>query len=1254
MAATQNGYLNGNSQSLTPEITSETPRFSDIPSAIDIPVGGTDTDEAVEIDLEQLQDDPTELCTVLENEGAAKHLWLLFALAYAKQGKIDHAIEIIQKGLSAMSRASPKEKLGLLSCLCWMYLWKAREAPRMIPEGQLVSEARNKEYYLQAATTTLNEATRANPAFPPLYLARGVLSLLRASLQPPSKTLTPGTADERIETLRQALKSFNDALKVSGGRNMMAVLGRARTQFSLGNYADALDGYQEVLAKLPRWTDPDPRIGIGCCLWQLGYKDEAKVAWERALEMDPNSKIPIILLSLFYLHDSNRHPPNDPMFASTYKKAMTEYTQKAYKLDKELPLTCATFGHYFLPRKAFPTVETLARKAIEYTDVNAIASDGWYLLARKEHYEENFSRAADYYNRAEMARGGAEKGYFPAKFGMAQMQVKVGDRDGAKYRLEKMIHQQKSPEAMSLLGTLYAEEIFAVRTSGSKEDKSTELKKAIGLLETVRMQWKDPKKHLSPDESLLLCLARLYEIDQPDKSMQCLQQVEQMQLDQIKKDIHPEDLEDESTAEALLRENLLPQLLNNIACFQYQADKNEIARDSFQTALNACIKLGEKDEAMDTDALVTTTSYNLARTYEAAGLLDEAKKVYGGLLERHSDYTDANARLTYIALRQSPSDEGPKSLAKLYETESADLEVRALFGWYLSRAKKRTQNIAEDQEQRHYKHTLQHYDKHDRYSLTGMGNLYLTTAREMRRESGEDKEKRRKTYERAVEFLDKALQLDSKNAYAAQGIGIALADDKKDFRTALQVFTQIRDTLRDSSVNINLGHVYTELKQWSRAIENYEAALAKDRAGDPNVLACLGRVWLQRGKSEQQIDAMKNALEYSNRALELAPEGIHFKFNVAFVQIQLAQLIYTLPEAKRTLGEVQDAAKGLEQAIESFLEIAQSPNPPYHKHDLEQRANMGRNTMRKQLDRAIQAQKEYEQKNADKLQAARQAREAEMQKREEARKRKEEKELEHKKKLKEERQVDLEKARQVAEKVREEEKAKDEAEWSMDDETGEKVKKARKRKGASGGKRKKKGDESDVEGSIGRSTRENTALATDEEDSRPAPKKKRRLERKVKSTGKQYKSQEIIVDSDEEDEDSGVQPTSQASPQANGNGRAQSAAGDDGDTPMRDVEDERGEDVVRRDRKKNYVLDDDDDEDEDEDEGSAPPTKPTEIEEDGSHSSNDKTNGTADNSDHELDAAAAKDAADAVMDDAPSTPAADESAAAIGDQNGGT
>ncbi|KAG7290953.1 hypothetical protein NEMBOFW57_000959 [Staphylotrichum longicolle] len=1103
-------------------------RFSDIPATIDIPM---QDDVEVEIDLQVLPDDPTELCSVFENEQSPRIYWMTVALAYAKQNKIDFAIEMLTRGANVL-QANQREKLSIITCICWLYLWKSREAPRVAPEGSLVSEAKTKEYYLQLATQSLNDASRINPAFPPLFLARGVLILLKASLQPPSKA--PGAVDShKAEQLRNALKSFEEAIRVSQGRNMLAVMGKARALFSLGRYPESLAAYQEVLSKMPDMVDPDPRIGIGCCFWQLGFKDDAKTAWERCLEINPESKIANILLGLYYLDSSGHVPTNSPEFIRLYKKAMTEYTQKSFKLDKNLPLTCATFAGYFLSRKQFANVDALAHKAIQYTDVNAIASDGWYLLARKEHYDGDLERASDYYRRADDARGGAERGYLPAKFGVAQLSVLKNDLGEAKLRLEKMIQQSKNYEAMILLGTLYAEEVFANQSAAVKEDKSAEAKKAVGLLEGVRSAWKDTKKNLAPDAAVLLNLARLYETESPDKALQCLQQVEQLEIEQVPQSEYPADAEDEAAARAAIRKYLPPQLLNNIGCFYSQDGKHPLATEFFQAALDSCARISQTESDVDTDALLTTISFNLGRSYEHEGEVDKAIETYERLLSRHSDYTDAQTRLAYIKLRKNPNKEGPDAVAKLYQENSSDLEVRALYGWFLGKvtSKKRPANIAEDPEQRHYKHTLQNYDKHDRYALVGMGNLHLMSAREMRRETEQDKQKRSAAYNRAVEFFDKALQLDPKNAYAAQGIAIALVEDKKDYKNALQIFIKVRETIQDAHIYVNLGHIYGELRQFSKAIESYEIALSKEgKANDASILSCLGRTWLNKGRAERNLDAYKMALEHAKKALSIAPDQLHFKFNVAFVQIQLATTLHSMRDSERTSFQLEEAAEGLEAAIKALDEIAAAPSPPYPKHDIEQRANMARNTQRKQLERALASQREYEAKNKEKLAAALEQRQAELRRREAERQKAEEAERERQDKIRREREAIAARDRVLAEQRAEEERARQEAEMTTDSETGEKVKRkkrpaarARERdsrsaepraaKSGGGGRLKKKkkaaagGEGSDAEDSGGERARDKR------------PKKRQRLASKKESA--KFKSAEIVVDSDEDEEGGG-------------------------------------------------------------------------------------------------------------------------------------
>ena len=1222
-AATQNGYTNGvnGTHPPLPDLMPLYPRFSDIPDAIDIPVRTSEGDEeAVSLALTELPDDSDELCDLLEAENAARSYWVTIALAYAKQERVDVAIEILQKGLPVMRRDD--DRLRVLGVQCWLELWKCRQAPRVKPtaqkEGDVERDERTKEHWLHRATSTLNEASRISPSYPPLFLARGTLYLLRASLQP-AKSSSAGSQEhsERADTLRQALKCFDDALRASNQQDVFALLGKAKAQFSLNNLPASLALYQQALERAPDMLDPDPRIGVGVCLWTLGHKELASQAWERSLSLNPESKIANILIGLSLLTKANALPPSSQEFEKLYREAITKHIQSSFKVDNMYALTCATFAPYFVQRRHWVNVERLARRAIENTDVNAIASDGWYLLGRKAHYNEDYSKAAEHYNKADQARGGDERGWVPAKFGGAQLRVIQADFDGAKFRLEKMVEKASAKsnasgaanvEAMTLLGILHAENAFNALANETKEEIAQNARKAIAQLEQVRVAWKDPKRNVTQDPAVLLNLARLYETEAPEKALQCLQEVERMKLAEFADPALFQGMtEEEKEEERLLqRELLAPQLLNNIGCFHFQAEKFAEAREDFQTALNACVKQGEQlqqenGDGMDgvvdaTDALVSTISYNLARTYEAEGIDEEARKVYTGLLERHPDYIDARTRIAYLALKADP-EKGAEDIKALLESDPANLDVRALYGYYVHGAKKRTLALNEDVEQRHFKQTLQTYDKHDLYSLTGMGNLHLVVAREMPRDTDQHKEKRSKMYGRAVEFFDKVLSLDPKNAFAAQGMGIAVVEEKKDSAAGIQIFSKVRESIKESSVFVNLGHVFTEVKQYSRAIENYELALAKSAAQgakrDAGILACLGRVWLMRGRQEKKLEAYKTALDFSRQALEAAPENINFRFNVAFVQIQLAQMINSLPESAKTLADVEVAADGLDHAIEEFGSIAKEPNPPFPRGDIEQRASMGRNTMKKQIAAALDRQREYEEKNRERLEEARRRREEAAAAREAERLAEAQRAEEQRQRLKEERDRMGEEDRLLIERRLEEEKAKEADMWTTDEETGERRKREKKPKGEK--KRKKKRDvdsDDEVEGGTdaegGRKTRPRSGAttATGSEAEGARKKKKRKLEsRKGRAQSSKYKSADIVEDSDEDDGVGAPAADSEVSA-VNTPVDAEDAASTPGGGDMFGEDEEEVVRKVAQRRKQARVLDD---EDEDEDEDASAP-----------------------------------------------------------------
>lgn len=114
------------------DLMSTNSRFADIPRAITVAVAEQDGPIDVEISLDDdIQDDPTELCTLLDNENAGKSMWIVVALGYAKQKKLDVALEVLSKALTALSTGQANDRLSILNAICWLYLLKCREAPRI-------------------------------------------------------------------------------------------------------------------------------------------------------------------------------------------------------------------------------------------------------------------------------------------------------------------------------------------------------------------------------------------------------------------------------------------------------------------------------------------------------------------------------------------------------------------------------------------------------------------------------------------------------------------------------------------------------------------------------------------------------------------------------------------------------------------------------------------------------------------------------------------------------------------------------------------------------------------------------------------------------------------------------------------------------------------------------------------------------------------------------------------------------------------
>jgi RNA polymerase-associated protein CTR9 len=255
---------------------------------------------------------------------------------------------------------------------------------------------------------------------------------------------------------------------------------------------------------------------------------------------------------------------------------------------------------------------------------------------------------------------------------------------------------------------------------------------------------------------------------------------------------------------------------------------------------------------------------------------------------------------------------------------------------------------------------------------------------------------------------------------------------------------------------------------------------------------------------------------------------------VAFVQLQLASMVHGMPESQRTLADVESAAAGLEEAIAALEVIAKHPTPPYPRNLIEGRRDMAQNTMRNQLSRSLTAQETYEERNAEKIKAAQEQRQLDLKRRADAQAAKVQGELERKAALAAERAKIAEKDRELAEQRDAEARAREEAELTLDSETGERVR--RKKKSRSSGRRKRRESEEEAdEAAKSKRSRRKDRLAEDEDK----PKKKRRLGKREGVPGDKYKSSERVESDDAPDSGESEAATPEEAADSDEPGRAQ-------------------------------------------------------------------------------------------------------------------
>ncbi|XP_034728614.1 RNA polymerase-associated protein CTR9 homolog [Etheostoma cragini] len=657
------------------------------------------------------------------------------------------------------------------------------------------------------------------------------------------------------DKMDQADAQFHFVLNQSTN-NIPALLGKACISFNKKDYRGALAYYKKALRTNPG-CPAEVRLGMGHCFVKLSKLEKARLAFGRALEL--NSKCVGALVGLAVLELNSKE-------ADSIKNGV-QLLSRAYTIDPSNPMVLNHLANHFFFKKDYSKVQHLALHAFHNTEVEAMQAESCYQLARSFHVQEDYDQAFQYYYQATQF---ASSTFVLPFFGLGQMYVYRRDKENAAQCFEKVLKAYPNNyETMKILGSLYA-------TSDDQEKRDI----AKGHLKKVTEQYPD-------DVEAWIELAQILEQTDIQGALSAYGTATRILQEKVQADVPPE-------------------ILNNLGALHFRLGNLGEAKKYFLASLERAKAEGEHDEHYY-NAISVTTSYNLARLYEALCEFHEADKLYKNILREHPNYVDCYLRLGAMARDKGNFYEASDWFKEALQINQDHPDAWSLIG---------NLHLAKQEwgpGQKKFERILkQPSTQNDTYSMLALGNVWLQTLHQPTR----DREKEKRHQDRALAIYKQVLRNDAKNLYAANGIGAVLAH-KGFFREARDVFAQVREATADiSDVWLNLAHIYVEQKQYISAVQMYENCLKKFyKYQNTEVLLYLARALFKCGK-------LHECKQMLLKARHVAPSDTVLMFNVALVLQRLATLV--LKDEKSNLKAVLSAVKELELAHRYFSYLSKS------------------------------------------------------------------------------------------------------------------------------------------------------------------------------------------------------------------------------------------------------------------------------------------------------------------------------------------
>ncbi|KAG1735969.1 hypothetical protein EDB19DRAFT_1896149 [Suillus lakei] len=1019
--------------------------------SIDIELGGQ---EVITIDLDNLDPNPEDVLDLLKEGQCRVSVWTKLAGEYWRRGYLTAAERIAHSAIeSLLANGTTASSPPIYALLANIQIAHAQKAPKLVlPEARedKLTNVRPKEEYYREAAQYLNTGERAAAEG-----GEGVGGTLAF--------LTRGIQQLATRSMDDAMRSFEGVL-AEKPTNVVALLGKARILYARRSYPQALKLFQQILQLNPHCI-PDPRIGIGLCLWAMDYKSKAKAAWQRSLEVNPTDWPAQLLLGLESINASKTENLSEQDRAQAFL-AGTKFIEKAFNANQKSAAAANALCELFLRKGSYKRALKLAERTIQFADTLTLLTEGNLRAARVLHAEGSLKEATKYYTTA---TDGQPK------------HIQNDEIAAAIHTLDLLLqppNPQRSVEAMVMLASLRAHPRPGVSSSDFAQEKAKARElfdRAIKALEQDDSRASNghvPQHtagYINDDLDMHVEIARLWQEESLDRTTRALK--EALRLSEA-------------------NEQIDPRLLNNMGALQHM----------------------EGNLAGGTGL----------RVYEDGGDVAMAKEAYEKLLGKTSGVRQAQmladlnhrktatstvrAFYTYFLIQSNfPKPAKDFVFATLKDHDKHDVYSLCAAGWiqyHQSRESRDASPKGLEERRRGFQRSAEFYDKAlllDPLCAFAAQGLAIVTAEDA---------------------------LGTFGGGPATSGGDDPQKRMRNARDALDIFAKIRESLNDGSVYLNMGHCYYARDEFDRAIESYETASVRFYSGhNVSVLLCLCRTWYAKASKDQSFVAMSTALKYAQKAFHLQPSDKAILYNIAMVQQKAAELLFGLSPSKRTLKDLEWAILQAGHAQRLFASLAADSATvvPYSRDIADQRRKYGESMLRRG-DEHLATQKEFEAEAQAKLEAARQRRQMEKDKVEALERKKVEELRQEAEKLAEERRKAREQAQEWTREVqmesdeeRERKSKRAAKKVKVEGESGDEGAEPKKKKKRSGGKLKKAIDQ-DVD---------NEQLFSDDEvDSKPA-KKRVPTKRVVRDDDdqeaaggprkKQYKSKEILSDTDDEE-----------------------------------------------------------------------------------------------------------------------------------------